>query len=84
MRSSRKKKVSLEDLDQLFNSGSDKIDEYFDYEKARRPNLALKRVNLDFSPWVVNAMDKEAARIGVARIAVLKMWTSEKAKAIGE
>ncbi len=80
----RKKTVDVEVLDKLFDSGSDKIDEYFDYEKARRPNLELKRVNSDFPAWVVKAMDKEAARMGVARIAILKMWASEKAKAVGE
>jgi hypothetical protein len=80
----RKKTVDAEVLDKLFDSGSDKIDEYFNYEKARRPNLELKRVNSDFPAWVVKAMDKEAARMGVARIAILKMWASEKAKAVGE
>ncbi|MEK7286472.1 MAG: hypothetical protein AAB035_04150 [Nitrospirota bacterium] len=41
--------------------------------------MALKRVNGDFPAWVIAAMDLEAERMGVARIAVLKMWAAEKA-----
>ncbi len=79
MKNKDQKTIKAEVLDEIFDSGSDKIDEYFDYDHARRPNMELKRVNSDFPAWVVAAMDREAERIGVARIAVLKMWAAEKA-----
>ena len=41
---------------------------------ARRPGLETKRVNVDFPMWMVEALDKEAKRLGVHRQAVIKTW----------
>ena len=49
-----------------------------DWDKARRPNLALKRVNVDFPAWVVHALDREARRLGVTRQALVKLWIAER------
>ena len=46
--------------------------------KARRPNLKLKRVNVDFPTWVVEALDRESRRLGVTRQAVVKPWIAER------
>ena len=43
-----------------------------------RPNLAVKRVNVDFPGWVVAALDREAARLGVTRQALVKLWIAER------
>ncbi len=73
-----RKRISAEELDKKFDDGED-ISEYLDYSKARHPNLEPKRVNCDFPAWMVNRMDQEAKRLGVARLAVLKAWVAEKA-----
>ena len=49
-----------------------------DWEKARRPNLTLKRVNVDFPAWVVEALDRQARRLGVTRQALVKLWIAER------
>jgi hypothetical protein len=41
-----------------------------DWAKARRPNLEPKRV--------VEALDREARRLGVIRQALVKLWIAER------
>ncbi len=51
--------MKASDFDKKFNSGEDIIDT-LDLAKARRPGLEAKRVNVDFSEWMVASLDKEA------------------------
>ena len=46
--------------------------------EARRPNLTARRVNVDFPAGVVEGLDHEAARLGVTRQALIKMWIAER------
>ena len=64
-------------FDEAFDAGEDVSGE-IDWEKARRPNLALKRVNVDFPRWVIEALDREARRLGVTRQALVKLWIAER------
>ncbi len=64
-------------FDEKFDAGED-VSADVDREKARRPNLALKRVNVDFPIWVIEALDREAQRLGVTRQALVKLWISER------
>ncbi len=73
-----KKELPAEKLDEMFDSGSDEIDDYIDYSSTRHLNLELKRINCDFPAWMVNALDMEAKRLGIARLAVLKTWVAER------
>jgi hypothetical protein len=66
-----KQSLPAEELDRLFDEGAD-MTPYLDLSKARRPGRELQRVNVDFPPWMVNAMDKEASRLGVSRQALIK------------
>jgi hypothetical protein len=75
---SEKKTASAEELDRLFDEGSDEIDQYIDWSKARRPGLETKRVNVDFPQWMVAKLDAEAKRRGVTRQALIKMWLSDR------
>ncbi len=72
------KRISAEELDRLFDEGSDEIDQYIDWDSARRPNQEAKRVNVDFPQWMVTKLDKEAARLGVSRQALIKMWLADR------
>jgi hypothetical protein len=79
------RKITVEEFDRMFDDGED-IDDFMDWSKATRPNLVPKRVNVDFPTWMVNALDREAKRIGITRQALIKLWIaarleSEKAKA---
>jgi hypothetical protein len=69
--------MKARDFDQKFDAGAD-ISGEVDWGKARRPNLELKRVNVDFPAWVVEALDREARRLGVTRQALVKLWIAER------
>jgi hypothetical protein len=69
--------MKARDFDEKFDSGAD-VSGDVDWAKARRPNLALKRVNVDFPAWVVEALDHEARRLGVTRQALVKLWIAER------
>jgi hypothetical protein len=73
-----RKTISAEEFDRLFDEGSDEIDQYIDWSKARRPGQEAKRVNVDFPQWMVAKLDAEAKRRGVTRQALIKMWLAEK------
>ena len=64
-------------FDEKFDAGAD-ISDDVDWKRARRPNLELKRVNVDFPAWVVEALDREARRLGVTRQALVKLWIAER------
>jgi len=55
-----------------FDKGED-ITKYLDFSKARHPGREQRRVNMDFSIWMIQCLDKEAQRLGVARQALIKM-----------
>ncbi len=69
--------MKASEFDRKFDAGED-VSADVDWSKARRPNLALKRVNIDFPAWVVEALDREAERLGVTRQALVKLWIAER------
>ena len=73
----KSKVISAQEFDRKFDEGED-ISDYLDFSKAQRPNLELKRVNVDFPQWVVNGLDREAQRLGVTRQSLIKMWIAKK------
>lgn len=70
-------KIKATDLDKKFDAGED-VREYFDWSKARRPNLEAKRVNVDFPAWMVESLDVEARRLGVTRQSLIKLWLADR------
>jgi Ribbon-helix-helix protein, copG family len=69
--------MKARDFEEKFDAGRD-VSGDVDWTKARRPNLELKRVNVDFPAWVVEALDREARRLGVTRQALIKLWIAER------
>jgi len=74
--------MDAEDLDQKFDDGED-ITPYLDLTKTRRPNREQRRVNVDFPTWMVNALDREAGRLGVTRQSIIKVWIAERLEKVG-
>ncbi len=70
------KETTAEEFDALFDDGTDVI-QFADMSKATRPNK-VKRVNVDFPIWLVEAIDKEAQRIGVTRQSLIKVWLADR------
>lgn len=66
-----KKIISNEELERRFDAGED-VSKYFDWDAARRPNLEIKRVNVDIPRWMVEALDRHALRLNISRQAVIK------------
>ncbi|MEA3369372.1 MAG: CopG family transcriptional regulator [Candidatus Ratteibacteria bacterium] len=69
--------MKTKDFDKKFDKGQD-ISKYLDISKARRPEQEQKRVNVDFPLWMIQSLDKEAKRLGVARQSIIKVWVAER------
>jgi len=65
------------ELDRCFDDGDD-ITEELDLDNARRPLRKQKRVNVDFPTWMIDSLDREAARLGVTRQSIIKIWLAER------
>jgi hypothetical protein len=70
-------KRKAEEFDRRFDQGED-VTSDLDLSAARRPGLEQRRVNVDFPRWMVEALDREAKRLGVTRQSVIKMWLAER------
>ena len=65
------------ELDRRFDDDDD-ITEELDLDNARRPLRKQKRVNVDFPTWMIDSLDREAARLGVTRQSIIKIWLAER------
>jgi hypothetical protein len=72
--------MKAKSFDKKFDSDKDIIDE-LDLSSARRPNQEQKRINVDFPSWVIKSLDREAAKIGVTRQSIIKVWLVERLQA---
>ena len=68
--------MKADDIDKKFDDGESIVD-HLDLSKARRPAEEQKRVNVDFPIWMINALDKEARRLGVPRQSLIKMLIAQ-------
>ena len=73
--------MKAKDFDKKFDEGKEDIVDDLDLSTARRVNQKQKRINVDFPSWVVASLDREAARIGVTRQSLIKVWLVERLKA---
>lgn len=69
--------MKASEFDKAFDDGESVID-MLDLQKAHRPGLDHRRVNVDFPSWMVRSIDREANRIGVTRQALIKLWLADK------
>lgn len=70
-------KVRASRFDREFDQGKD-VSRYLDVSKARRPGLEQRRVNVDIPVWMIESLDREAARLGVPRQSLVKLWLAER------
>jgi hypothetical protein len=71
--------MKAKDLDKQFDQGQD-VSRHLDLARARRVNQQQRRVNVDFPSWMVDALDKEADRLGVTRQSIIKVWIADRLK----
>lgn len=65
--------MKADQFDARFDQGEDVAPD-LDLAKARRPGEEQRRVNVDFPTWMIEALDREAKRLGVTRQSVIKVW----------
>jgi hypothetical protein len=70
------------EFDKKIDDGVEDIIDELDLTTATRPNKQ-KRVNVDFPVWVVEALDREADRLGVTRQSIIKVWIAERLEKAG-
>ena len=70
-------KTKATDFDKKFAAGED-ITEHLDLNKTRRPEREQKRVNVDFPVWMIQALDREARRLGIPRQSIIKLWIADR------
>jgi hypothetical protein len=70
--------MKAKDFDKKFDQGKEDIISDLDLSSAMRPNQTPRRVNVDFPEWMIASLDKEAARLGVTRQSIIKVWLAER------
>jgi uncharacterized DUF497 family protein len=69
--------ISAEELDRKFDDGEN-VSEHFDWKNATRPNLEIKRVNIDLPNHFLIRLDRESALRGITRQSLIKVWLYER------
>ena len=70
--------MKAKDFDQKFDDNHHDIVADLELPTKRRLNQEHRRVNVDFPAWVIDALDREAARVGVTRQSIIKLWLVER------
>ncbi len=70
-----KKTIAAKDFDEQFEDGD--VIEYLDLKSAKL-KYPIQRLSIDFTKHMIEAIDIEAAKIGVTRTALIKMWIAER------
>lgn len=74
--------MKAKDFEQKFEENDD-ITASLDLSKAKRVLQEQKRVNVDFPTWMIEALDREAGKLGVTRQSIIKVWLAERLEKSG-
>ena len=69
--------MKAKSFDRKFDDGKN-VSEDVDLTTIRRPTQEQRRVNVDFPTWMIESLDHEAARLGVTRQSIIKVWIAER------
>ena len=69
--------MKAKEFEKKFENNENLLD-HLDLTSSRRVNQEQRRVNVDFPSWMIDALDKEARRLGVTRQSVIKVWVADK------
>ncbi len=70
--------MKAKNFDEKFDDNKQDIIDDLDLSTIKRPNQKQKRINVDFPSWVIDALDREASRVGVTRQSIIKLWLVER------
>ena len=74
MSTSKNKGIKSADFDEMFENGD--VTDHLDVKSAKA-HYPVQRVSIDFPKNILEEVDLEAAKIGVTRASLIKMWVSE-------
>ena len=72
------KTITVEEFDRLFDEGSDEIDDFIDWSSARRASDIQEHFEVNLPFYVALCLDREAAKLGVTKEALVENWVTEK------
>ena len=70
--------MKAKDFEKKFDNNELDIISDLDLSTTKRSNQAQKRINVDIPIWMIESLDKEAARLGVTRQSIVKFWLAER------
>lgn len=70
--------MKAEEFDQKFDEGQEDIIDDLDLSQIKRPGHEQRRIDIDFPLWMIEALDREALRLGVSRQSIIKVWIAER------
>lgn len=70
--------MKAEAFDQKFDEGQEDIIDDLDLSQLKRPGYEQRRIDIDFPIWMIEALDREALRLGVSRQSIIKIWLAER------
>ena len=75
MRTSTKhKKIKASEFDEAFDRGD--VSKHLNLKSAKA-RFPVQRISIDFPKNILKGIDIEAAKIGVTRTSLIKMWVAE-------
>ena len=74
MKSSKHKKVKASDFDTAFEKGD--VTKHLNIKSAKA-RFPTQRISIDFPRSIIEEIDIEAAKIGVTRTSLIKIWVAE-------
>jgi hypothetical protein len=70
--------MKAEEFDQKFDAGEEDIIDDLDLSAMKRPGYEQQRLDLEFPVWMIEALDREASRLGISRESIIKVWLAER------
>jgi hypothetical protein len=70
--------MKAEAFDQRFDEDQEAIVDALYLSQLRRRGQEQRRIDIDFPVWMIEALDREALRLGVNRQSIIKVWIAER------
>ena len=74
MKSSKHKNIKASAFDTAFEKGD--VTKHLDIKSAKA-RFPTQRISIDFPKKILEELDNEAAKIGVTRTSLIKIWVAE-------
>ena len=75
MRTLKNKTMKAADFDEAFENGD--VVEHLN-QKSVKVHYPVQRISIDFPRNIIEEIDVEAAKIGVARTSLIKVWVAQQ------